>query len=101
LSVAFVKPYEGAFELVAGAEGLDVTVLNFPRAIAPVAALHAKGTPGTRVWQCMLCSFVYDEAKGLPDEGIAPGTPWEDVPEDWFCPDCSTSKSDFQMAVVA
>lgn len=102
LSVAFVKPNEGAFELVAGADGVNVTVLNFPRAIASVPAPQAaKGTPGTRVWQCMLCAFVYDEAKGLPDEGIAPGTPWEDVPEDWFCPDCSTSKSDFQMAVVA
>ncbi|RPJ45414.1 MAG: rubredoxin [Betaproteobacteria bacterium] len=48
----------------------------------------------------MLCAFVYDEAKGLPDEGIAPGTPWEDVPENWYCPDCSAGKSDFQMALM-
>lgn len=104
LSVAFVKPHEGAVELVAGAEGLDVLVLHFPKGIAQsvqTAPQLAKDVPGTRVWQCMLCSFIYDEAKGLPHEGIAPGTPWEDVPEDWFCPDCSTSKSDFQMAVVA
>lgn len=102
LSVVFIKPQEGPFELVAGAEGLDVLVLHFPRAIAEaaVAPQAAKGVPGTRVWQCMLCAFVYDEAKGMPDEGIAPGTPWEDVPEAWYCPDCSASKSDFQMAQV-
>lgn len=102
LSVAFIKPQEGRFELVAGADGLDVLVLHFPRAIAEAAVVPqaAKGAPGTRVWQCMLCAFVYDEAKGMPDEGIAPGTPWEEVPETWFCPDCSASKSDFQMALV-
>lgn len=103
LSVAFVQPQEGRMELVAGAEGLDVLVLNFPRAAAQAqpAAKPVSQVPGTRVWQCMLCAFVYDEAKGLPDEGIAPGTPWEEVPETWYCPDCSASKSEFQMAQVA
>ena len=103
LSVAFVKPQEGPFELVAGAEGLDVLVLHFPCAVAQAAAAVpqvAKGAPGTRKWQCMLCAFVYDEAEGMPHDGIAPGTPWEDVPETWFCPDCSSSKSDFEMALV-
>lgn len=101
LSVAFVQPQEGRFELVAGAEGLDVLVLHFPRAIAQAAAPQvAKGAPGTRIWQCMLCAFIYDEAKGMPDEGVAPGTPWEDVPQTWCCPDCSASKSDFQMMLV-
>lgn len=103
LSVAFVKPQEGPFELVAGTEGLDVLVLHFPRTVvaqAVVAPQVAKGAPGTRTWQCMLCAFIYDEAKGMPHEGIVPGTPWEDVPETWFCPDCSASKSDFQMALV-
>lgn len=103
LSVAFVKPEEGCLELVAGEQGLDVLVLHFPRteAHAAKAVPHAaRGAPGTRVWQCTLCAFIYDEAKGLPDEGIAPGTPWEQVPENWYCPDCSASKSDFQMALV-
>ena len=36
----------------------------------------------------------------MPEEGITPGTRWEDVPETWTCPDCSSSKSDFQMSVV-
>ncbi len=51
-------------------------------------------------WQCFFCSFVYDEALGLPDEGIAPGTAWADVPEDWMCPDCGAAKSDFHMIEV-
>jgi rubredoxin len=48
-------------------------------------------------WRCLICDFVYEEAKGMPDEGIAPGTRWEDVPETWTCPDCGAGKSDFQM----
>ena len=49
---------------------------------------------------CLVCGFEYDEEKGLPDEGIAPGTRWEDVPEDWLCPDCAVGKSDFEMVEV-
>ena len=103
LSVAFVRPNEAPLELVAGSEGLAALVLHFPRAgdqQSKTVADPKAAVPGKRVWQCMLCAFVYDEAKGLPDEGIAPGTPWEDIPEDWICPDCATSKSEFQMTVV-
>lgn len=46
---------------------------------------------------CLLCGFIYDEAKGLPEEGIPPGTLWKDIPEDWFCPECGARKADFQM----
>ena len=53
-----------------------------------------------RVWQCVACAFIYAEAEGLPEEGIAPGTRWEDVPEDWSCPDCYASKADFDMVVI-
>jgi rubredoxin len=45
----------------------------------------------------MTCGFIYDEAEGLPDEGIAPGTRWEDIPGDWICPLCGTPKADFEM----
>lgn len=51
-------------------------------------------------WQCQVCGFIYDEAEGLPDEGFAPGTLWEDIPEDWCCPDCGSAKSEFAMAEV-
>jgi rubredoxin len=48
-------------------------------------------------WQCSICGFVYDEAAGLPDEGIAAGTAWAAIPDDWSCPDCRAAKSDFRM----
>ncbi|WP_321910959.1 MULTISPECIES: rubredoxin [unclassified Paraburkholderia] len=54
-----------------------------------------------KIWECVICGFRYDEAKGLPEAGIAPGTRWEDVPEDWMCPDCATGKHDFEMQVVS
>jgi rubredoxin len=54
-----------------------------------------------KTWQCIVCGYVYDEVKGDPDHGIAPGTPWEDVPADWACPDCGVAKSDFDMVEVA
>ncbi len=51
-------------------------------------------------WQCVVCGFIYDEAEGWPDDGIAPGTAWEDVPEDWECPDCGVGKEDFEMIEI-
>ena len=54
----------------------------------------------SRIWQCLACDFIYKEAEGMPDEGIAPGTAWEDVPDDWMCPDCATGKDDFEMQEV-
>jgi rubredoxin len=51
-------------------------------------------------WQCVLCGFVYDEALDCPEDGIAPGTRWEDVAQDWSCPDCAATKADFSMVEV-
>jgi len=53
-----------------------------------------------KTWQCIVCGFIYDEAQGLPSDGIAPGTAWADVPDSWECPDCGVSKSDFEMVQV-
>ncbi len=44
---------------------------------------------------CDICGYVYDEALGDPDNGIAPGTKWENVPEDWVCPLCMVGKDEF------
>lgn len=46
---------------------------------------------------CVVCGWVYSEADGSPEDGIAPGTAWKDVPEDWVCPECGAMKSDFEM----
>ena len=48
-------------------------------------------------WECIVCGLIYDEKEGWPDDGIAAGTRWEDVPEDWLCPDCGVGKEDFEL----
>lgn len=53
-----------------------------------------------RDWMCVVCGFIYREVDGLPEEGIAPGTRWEDIPEYWTCPDCGVSKADFEMVEI-
>ena len=51
-------------------------------------------------WMCLICGWIYHEASGAPDEGIAAGTRWADVPETFGCPDCSAQKSDFEMIEI-
>jgi rubredoxin len=53
-----------------------------------------------RKWQCIVCGWIYDEAEGCEEEGIPPGTRWEDVPEDFVCPECGVSKEDFEMIEI-
>ena len=50
-----------------------------------------------KTWMCLICGLIYDEAMGLPTEGIPPGTRWEDVQMNWVCPECGARKSDFEM----
>lgn len=51
----------------------------------------------TRKWICQQCSMIYDPTVGDPDSGIAPGTPFEDIPDDWHCPICGASKKTFAL----
>ena len=45
---------------------------------------------------CTVCGYIYDPASGDQDNGIAPGTPWEQVPADWVCPVCGVGKDSFE-----
>ena len=47
-------------------------------------------------YKCTICSYIYDPELGDPDGGIKPGTPFEEIPEDWVCPVCGAAKSDFE-----
>ncbi|GHT32829.1 rubredoxin [Endomicrobiia bacterium] len=47
-------------------------------------------------WKCSVCGYVYDPAVGVPKDNIAPGIPFEKLPDDWVCPLCGVSKSDFE-----
>jgi len=100
LTIGFIPPEEPALDVHAGPEGLDAIVLSFPQHDAPITTAEVKPAADFKTWQCMLCAFVYDEAQGLPEEGIAPGTRWEDVPDDFICGDCGATKADFEMIEV-
>lgn len=49
-----------------------------------------------RRYRCTVCDHIYDPQEGDPASGIAPGTPFESLPETWVCPDCNASKTDFE-----
>jgi len=48
-------------------------------------------------WECIVCGYIYDPAQGDPDAGIPPGTPFEELPDDWVCPDCGAGKDMFEL----
>lgn len=49
-----------------------------------------------RKWECTVCGWIYDPAKGDPSQGIKPGTAFEDLPDTWVCPECGAPKDMFQ-----
>jgi len=49
-------------------------------------------------YRCLMCGYIYDPATGDEDNGIAPGTAFKDLPDDWICPDCGVGKEDFELA---
>ncbi|MFM0648345.1 rubredoxin [Paraburkholderia bryophila] len=69
----------------------DAQVADVPVTDAPVLVDDFKQ------WVCVICGWIYDEAAGLPEENIAPGTRWADVPADWRCPLCDVGKEDFAL----
>lgn len=59
--------------------------------------MNTSDETGYCAWICLTCGFIYDEAKGCPEEGIPGGTRWLDVPVEWVCPECGARKEDFNM----
>lgn len=49
---------------------------------------------------CLICGYIYDEEAGSPEEGIPPGTRWDDIPPNWTCPECGARKDDFEMVAL-
>jgi rubredoxin len=56
--------------------------------------------PEYKTYMCLICGWLYNEAAGAPEDGILPGTRWEDVPINWSCPECGARKDDFEMVEV-
>jgi rubredoxin len=102
----YIKP---TFEAVGGKTApaifrtLAIPGSRISRAVKTCENSHvSKASRGRemKAYMCVICGFVYEEAKGVPDQGIAPGTLWKDVPENWTCPDCGAPKSDFEMVEI-
>ncbi len=51
-------------------------------------------------WMCLVCGFVYEEIRGLPEEGLPAGTRWDAIPPNWTCPECGARKEDFEMVKI-
>ncbi|MFM0127737.1 rubredoxin [Paraburkholderia sediminicola] len=76
---------------------LDETPASHARAAPHEAAESPASADDFKQWVCVICGWIYDEAAGLPEEGIRPGTRWADVPADWRCPLCDVGKEDFAL----
>ena len=50
-----------------------------------------------RKYICIVCGWIYDEAEGCVEDGLVAGTKFEDIPDDWECPDCGVTKEDFEL----
>ena len=55
-----------------------------------------EAAPKMAKYKCTVCGYIYEPEKGDPDGGIKPGTPFEQIPDDWVCPVCGAAKSDFE-----
>jgi flavin reductase (DIM6/NTAB) family NADH-FMN oxidoreductase RutF/rubredoxin len=64
---------------------------------APSYIEERKGAPLMGKYRCTVCGYIYDPELGDPDSGIKPGTPFEEIPDDWVCPVCGAAKSDFEV----
>lgn len=99
------KEHADQFRKAAHNFGLLVPIENYHadrytdalNALDGIAAMprQVAETPATQKWICQKCSVIYDPVLGDPDSGIAPGTPFEDIPEDWSCPICGAVKKSF------
>jgi rubredoxin len=68
------------------------------RRFRPAEGVTTTGDEGHNMkkYICTICQWVYDPEVGDPDNGVNPGTAWEDLPEDWVCPECGVPKDLFE-----
>jgi rubrerythrin len=100
--IAESAEHAGIFRKAASNFGLLTPIEHHhaERYTVALEALQGKGAAGegapiAGTWICKVCSVIYDPELGDPDSGIAPGTPFEAIPDDWSCPICGTRKANF------
>jgi len=71
------------------------SLINNELANSNINTKQKKGKNIMKKYVCDVCGWVYDPAVGDPDNGIAPGTAFEDIPDDWVCPLCGVGKDEF------
>jgi nitrite reductase (NADH) large subunit len=84
-------PYTEAIENQTSLQGIDLEGISVTRLMEELK----KQKNGMKKYICIPCGYIYDPAKGDPDEDIEPGTPFEELPEDWVCPVCGKPKDRF------
>ena len=64
----------------------------------PIAneSYHREGMSDMQQWECLACGYIYDPAAGDPEAGVPAGTSFDDLPDDWICPECGADKSMFE-----
>lgn len=73
---------------------------TYDKNIGSKIAVTQSNAQETKTWMCLICGWMYDEALGAPDDGIAAGTLWANVPMNWVCPECGARKEDFEMVQI-
>jgi rubredoxin len=58
--------------------------------------IRTKRSEAVKKYKCLMCGYIYDPAVGDPDNGVQPDTAFEDLPDDWVCPECGASKDEFE-----
>jgi flavin reductase (DIM6/NTAB) family NADH-FMN oxidoreductase RutF/rubredoxin len=77
----------------------DVKHGRTPKSAATYIEVKPKpitGAKGMKKYKCIMCGYIYDPAQGDPDNGVNPGTAFEDIPDSWVCPDCGAPKTEFE-----
>ena len=75
-------------------------IFRYPAVKYSVFSVFQPTDLSMKSYRCVICGFIYEEENGLPGEGIAPGTSWDDVPMNWKCPECGAGKEDFEMLEI-
>jgi flavin reductase (DIM6/NTAB) family NADH-FMN oxidoreductase RutF/rubredoxin len=77
-------------------EGEPLTYAQYRKNIKPSSKPTETKGAAMKKYRCVVCDYIYDPEKGDPDSGIAPGTPFEKIPDTWVCPLCQVDKSNFE-----
>lgn len=92
-----------ASEITGGGEPITYTYYHGVKkgtapVMAPTTFLEETGKEAVKMdkYRCTVCNYLYDPETGDPEAGIAPGTPFEDLPDDWVCPLCGVGKEEFE-----